>query len=322
MRRASGLVLVLAAALGAAAAGPPRDAPFTLGVLRRDGILLPFAAFNGRDWRSPWPATGADVALPIALRDVPTKWWGEAGAQAPWTSWIIGEGTLTPHPLALRKPAVLRVFCGERLGIDTDYRGGAVDLREPTVPKHGLAIASAAGAVTLQPVHDVSVLSPDAKRMIETIRDDFNDQEARAARRFTRWYHPYNDHERQQYPIQLEAFYRARDATARGAWTTSYVEAVRRFPPEPEDKDCGLITFVRGWVIEREGREPVINIGARVTYCDRADVSFMLPFGQLLVGGESYWVYQLSSWRDEFYSVARVRPEDVRPVVAVAGGGC
>ena len=39
----------------------------------------------------------------------------------------------------------------------------------------------------------------------------------------------------------------------------------------------------------------------------------------LVVGGESYWVYQLSSWRDEFYSVARVRPEDVRPVVAVAG---
>jgi hypothetical protein len=66
----------------------------------------------------------------------------------------------------------------------------------------------------------------------------------------------------------------------------------------------------------------VINIGARVTYCDRSDVSFMLPFGRLTIDNDIYWVYQVSSWRDEVYSVARVRPEAVVPVVAVAGGGC
>jgi hypothetical protein len=35
-----------------------------------------------------------------------------------------------------------------------------------------------------------------------------------------------------------------------------------------------------------------------------------------------YWIYQTSSWRDEFYSVVRVTPEEVRPVLVVAGGGC
>jgi hypothetical protein len=35
-----------------------------------------------------------------------------------------------------------------------------------------------------------------------------------------------------------------------------------------------------------------------------------------------FWVYQLSSWRNEFYSVARVTKDGVRPVVGVSGGGC
>ena len=49
----------------------------------------------------------------------------------------------------------------------------------------------------------------------------------------------------------------------------------------------------------------------------------MLPFGRLRRQRGPYWdLYQISSWRDEIYSVARVAPDGVRPVVAVAGGGC
>jgi hypothetical protein len=103
---------------------------------------------------------------------------------------------------------------------------------------------------------------------------------------------------------------------------TNYIEAVRRFPAQPGDQGCGLITFVRGWVLERDGKEPVIDIGARITYCDRADVSFMQPLGRLLIDREPYWVYQVSSWRDEIYGVSRTTPTEVKAVVTVAGGDC
>lgn len=87
---------------------------------------------------------------------------------------------------------------------------------------------------------------------------------------------------------------------------------------------------MRGWVTEVQGKEPILNLGARVTYCDRAEVSFLHPFGRIVVDRgrgrgarpDVYWVYQVSSWRDEFYTVARVSAEGVRPVLAVAGGGC
>jgi len=316
LRRIAGPLLALALAGSVPLAGLPAASSFGLGVLRRDGVLIPFASYNGRAWTADWPGPDSNVPLPISLGDIPKKWWGAPGPAAPWTASLIGG---TTKPLALRKPEHMRVFCATRLGVQTDFDGGAFDPREPTVPKDGLAIA---GDATLQPIPQISVLSPDAKRLVGLISDDFNKEEALAASHFVAWDHPFGEAERKTYPIELEAFYRARESTPSGDWMTSYVEAVRRFPARDEDRECGLITFVRGWVIERDGKKPVIDIGARITYCDRADVSFMLPFGRLLVDREPYWVYQISSWRDEIYGVSRVHPDEVRPVLAVAGGGC
>jgi hypothetical protein len=60
-----------------------------------------------------------------------------------------------------------------------------------------------------------------------------------------------------------------------------------------------------------------------VTYCDRAGgVVHAVPLGGCWWTSQAYWVYQISSWRDELYSVSS--PADgVSPrVVAIAGGGC
>ena len=36
--------------------------------------------------------------------------------------------------------------------------------------------------------------------------------------------------------------------------TVSYVEAVRQYPPGPDDKGCGLETLVSGWLHHRDGK--------------------------------------------------------------------
>ena len=49
------------------------------GVVRNDGLLLPFAAFDGRKWSTPWPdgiGGPASPDLPVNLASVPVKWWG------------------------------------------------------------------------------------------------------------------------------------------------------------------------------------------------------------------------------------------------------
>jgi hypothetical protein len=312
------LAAVIAAAISTAAAAA--SGGFSVGVLRRDGVLIPFASFNGREWSVAWPGSDLRQPLPIGLSDIPARWWGAAGAGTPWTAWLRDE---EKRPLKLLKPVHVPIFCGAHLAIATDYRGEPGSEREPTVPKDGIATA---GDATVLPVTAVSVNAPDAARLIAAITDRFNEEEALAEKHFTNWIHPYGPAARARRPITLEAFYRAVDPTPSGDIRTNYIEAVRRFPAGLSDQGCGLITFVRGWITEYRDKKPEINIGARITYCDRADVSFMQPFGRVRVArgstGDVYWIYQTSSWRDEFYSIVRVSAEGVRPVLVVAGGGC
>ena len=320
--------LVLGALIASMIAAWPTAAPgeFSVGVLRRDGVLIPFAAFDGKTWEVVWPGTDIRVPLPISLGDVPKRWWGGVGPEAPWQAWLADE---VKRPLKLLKPVHVPIFCGAHLAIATDYRGEAPTEREPTVPKDAVATA---GDVTVLPITQVSVNAPDAARLIAAITDEFNEEETLATKSFTNWFHPYGPTARSTMPITLEAFYRATDTSPSGDFRTTYIEAVRRYPAGLGDEGCGLITFVRGWVTEYQGRKPIINIGARVTFCDRADVSFIQPFGRVRIergsgrgrgaGADVYWIYQTSSWRDEFYSIARVSPQEVRPVLVVAAGGC
>jgi hypothetical protein len=310
--RIAGL-LVVVTLLVAAPRGEDSGPRFALGVLRRDGVLLPFAAYAG-SWSVDWPYEA--VEIPISLDSVPGKWWGAPGPDAGWTAWLPDN---TQRPLKLQRLRSLTVFCDRRLGVQTDYMGASFDLREPTVPKDGLAIA---GDAALLPVTAVSVSSPDARALVKTITEAFNEEERLASRRFTRWKHPYDDEQRKTFPIDIEAFYRAHETTSRGEWDTTFVEAVRTFPPGENDEGCGLITYAHGWVRQQPGKQPDIDLGARVTYCDREGVSFMQPFGRMRIKDDIYWIYQLSSWRDEAYAVTRVRPKESKPVVAVSGGAC
>lgn len=308
---------VAAAALVSAA---EKDGKFSIAVLRRDGLMIPFASFNGRAWSVAWPGS-ANVPLPISLSDIPKPWWGDITAATPWTAWL-PEGE--KRPLKLEKPVQVPIFCGAHLAVATDYRGAAPTEPAPTVSKDALATA---GDVTLLPITQVSVLSGDATRLVDAITAKFNEEEELASSHFTEWRHPYSPAMRRERPIELETFYRATETGKNGPFRTSYVEAVRRYPALPGDQGCGLVTFARGWITEFDGgKTPVINIniGVRVTYCDRADVQFFQPFGRIVMPGSKniYWVYQLSSWRDEFYNVASVTADGIKPVVVVAGGGC
>ena len=102
--------VVAACCLAAAAllSAADKDGKFSLAVLRRDGLMIPFAAFNGRAWSVPWPGS-ANVPLPISLSDIPKTCWGEISPSAPWTAWLPGNERRT---LKLEKPVHVPIFCG------------------------------------------------------------------------------------------------------------------------------------------------------------------------------------------------------------------
>src|SRR4029450_10335661 len=92
--------------------------------------------------------------------DIQEKWWGPRRPTTPGRAALLSGET---RPLTIGQPVHAKVFCSGHPAIATDYRGGSIDPREPTVPKDGLAIA---GTVKLLPIIDTSVHQPDAKEAV------------------------------------------------------------------------------------------------------------------------------------------------------------
>lgn len=303
-----------------APAGHPTDPQrFVLGVLRRDGVVSPFAAFDGKRWTAPWPGDLRYLELPISFDAIPARWWGKAGVPVEMSVWSVGSRHGT---LRLDRPTTLRVMCASRLALTSNYRSSEA-APPPMVqpyPKDGLAVSSS------QPVEAIETVprtSPDWVPAAVGLVEPFDRAEVTTVNAIPDWKHPVARKERGKVPVELEAMYRApMDAPG---WTAYYVEAVKRYPPGPADDGCGLMTSVRGWIAvgpDMRARTYRTHLRANVTYCDRQNDTYMLPLGLIKTGGRTYWVYQLSGYGREGYVVDRPTPQIVEPQIHYEAGVC
>jgi len=303
---------------------PAAPGHLVLAVVRNDGILLPFAAFNGRKWSAPWPFLQRNfgpttIELPVNLASVPRDWWGgkEPGA---WRLWPSQSGT--PRPLTLSTPAMIRIGLTRQIGFRTDQPPvlPPVPPFEMPFPKIGIAVA---GDTPVTPIASVSLLSARWKTFAGTLLADINKAEDRTLSAIgvsTNWRHPVKREVRAEVPPELEAWYVTPVGT--GDQQLSYVEAVKKYPLQPEDEGCGLETFVSGWVHHdgAQRQKPRTTLKAVVTYCDRRGVSYMLPFGQMRVNDRDHWIVQMSGRDHEWYAVIEAAADRVRYVAEFQAG--
>ena len=117
-----------------------RRAAFTIGVLRRDGIVIPFATFDGKEWRIDWPTPKEHVDVPITLASVPKDWWGKLGPREEWQAWV---GAEPPRVLHVTQPDWFPAQCFRQVGLRTDYRPArpVPPIDTQPYPKDGLAVS-------------------------------------------------------------------------------------------------------------------------------------------------------------------------------------
>lgn len=302
-------------------AGAPQTSSthLNLGVMRADGVLLPFASFDGDDWKASWPTDLFSQTLPATVSSIPRAWWGGA-EPSEWRVFPPDGGP--PQPFKVQAPTMIVAGRERRLALRTDRSAAPVTV-PPFVlpyPKIGLAVA---GDPDLKPIADISRTEAGAGRQfLATLGQAINSAEDRTVGgllSYTSWRHPVNQKARARSEASLEAWY-STPLVEQGA-RVSYIEAVKRYPPGPEDKGCGLETFVTGWVNHSDKQEkPRARLTAAVVYCDREGASYMLPFGQITIRNRVYWVYQMSGRDHEWYAVAEATPSRVRVVAEYLAG--
>lgn len=295
--------------------GHDQPAPFTVGVLRRDGIVSPFAVFDGKGWTTPWPSDLAADQRRVKI-GIPPQWWGKPGPITEMVAWVNGVNRGVIH---LVHPAMLRVMCEWRLGLASDYHSAEPVPPQPVqpFPKDGLAVS---GSQQVEPIEILSAESPEWRSTATNIKEAFDVAEQEAIRRYTDWKDPVPGSVRRNTPVEVEALYRA--PMDEEGWTAYYVEGIKRYAPGPEDDGCGLVASASGWMLVSPKGKRTVRLQGSVTYCERRGVTFMLPLGLIKTQGKSYWAFQISGYGREGYKVVRPMPNRVESEAGYSAAFC
>jgi hypothetical protein len=313
---ACSLLLVTIVAL---AQSPP--IALTLGVLRRDALIIPFATFDGKRWHNFWPTPGDDADVPLSLRTVPKEWWGPIAPSATWQIWT---GDTMPRTVKVRQPDWARAYCQKQVGLRTDYqpREWPPPPETQPFPKDGLAV---------WPPHQIDPIeilptegSAERDALAAAVLESFTRAESpavHAAERAhigqpQRFIEVPSASDRAGSPtMSIEAAYASGPASGR----VYFVESAREYRKRGS---CAALAFGSGWLRRDEGKVSVMEFGVQVDACDRAGLRFMFPLGALSIASNTFWVFQSSGWKGESYYTFNISKRPSLLGSATPGGGC
>jgi hypothetical protein len=305
------------------------DESLTLAVLRRDGVVIPFAYFNARRrallergrWENPWPVPGKDFEVPLQLSDVPRDWWPGGRAISAWTAWPSQGAKTEVQSVA---PVALVAHCQLGLGIRTSYRSAEPAPPETAqpYPKDGLATI---GDVTVERPLILQASAPEWQAVRETVDRQVAELEDNAVRREAGgWSNPPPPDERRETAFTPEVIMRVTPRALYFEGVKTYgpaAPAVRRGSEQVPNR-CNLLTYAAGWVLLSKDGAPKVQAAAEVTDCNREGLVYSLPLGLIPRGDRVLWVVQVSGWGYERYEVMEVREDRVRSLIATPGGWC
>jgi hypothetical protein len=303
---ACGVALTLSVVLAGA---PPPDA-FGVGVLRRDGVIVPFAAFNGKRWSANWPAPALELDVPISTRDVPSRWWGPTPPLEQWQAWT----TANPQTLRVAQPDWIDVHCTRQIGLRTDYKP-----TEPPPPRSAQPYPKDGVVVSPpQAVEAIAIVGPEsdeARLLSVSIREAFNKAEREVEENYS---HPVTRRGREGRDPEVEAMYAVGEHPR-----VYYVESTRRYRVLGQNAaECEAMAFGTGWFVRDGYKVRALQMSVDLLACDRRGASYMLPLGAIRLHGTLYWLAQFSGWDHERYVVVEVKDKAVAAVVNAWGGSC
>jgi hypothetical protein len=299
--------------LALGAAGAASDAPravFGVGVLRRDGIIIPFGAFDGKRWTNNWPAPQDDLTVPINVRDVPSRWWGPTKALQTWQAWT----SAGPQTLDILQLDWIDAQCIRQIGLRSNFRPptSAPPPAERPYPKEGLAISPP------QPVEPIVIVPPESdevRTLTPVLLEAFNAAERVVADAHG---HPVSRRGREGRVPDIEAIYAVGDNPR-----IYYVEATRKYRQLGQRADeCAAMAFGTGWFVRDGSQVRSLDTAVDLLSCNRAGASYMWPFGAMRVADKLFWLAQFSGWNHERYVVVEVKRKTVEAVLSVWGGSC
>ncbi len=288
-----------------------------VGVLRSDGVVVPFAELSGGRWL-PAPIRG-HIVEPATLADMEKPWFGGLGPDlATWYAWPSIGQPRTLHATAL-VPA--ESHCQRVWGLRTGSRRG----RRNAIP---VAVALTQHA-TASAFEVLAGATSDWQRIERFVTERFDGLESvalharKTALESGEEARGVPDTTRVKEPVALRHVFRTRDVVDERV--LFYVEGARSYR-EPADRSsggCEDVSYFSGWLqTDALGHLEMIDGHVVLTGCDLKDVLVTTPLGVFRWGSDWFIAAQEGSYEGDQYAIYEIRGDDIRVVHGVYAGGC
>ena len=306
MRSGPWLAAVLAAMLSAQGAQPAR---FALAIVRLDGRLVPFAAYDAGRWEQAWPHADEPAKATPTIEEIPGI-WRKRGEPVP-TKWRVWPASGAPSVDArVTGVVVVESHCQAQVALATDLPPAKGEHRQ----KLGMAADANLSVVPVEAVSRAEVLWNTAERIVVANFDALEAAKALADRSPVA-------HESPAPQPRLTHLYKETKAPRSPMYFVA--EKKYRTARHPQDRECGAATVVTGWLTTAEdGTVLLRDADVFLTDCDEKVVRRGLPLGAFRASEQLFWVMQEHGYEDETYRIAEIGATDVRYPITFPGGGC
>ena len=303
------------------AQAPKGGAAFTLGVLRRDGVIIPFAAWDGSKWGNRWPAPGRREDIPITVAGSPKGWWLNDRPVSYWTAWPLRGDSQVVY---VKNPINVTAECQGHIGLQTDYKSVEAPAKPQMqpYPKDGLATA---GDILVEPVAILDAKSPEWSKVSGDVAARITQTETKLLGTGQRT-PTFSEAERAKRPLTLEVLFRS--AGPRPGTTLLYFEGIKRYSRTSESFRPYVVvapeplTYAVGWVVVDPQGSPTIH--ELITFSDsrREGLLYTMGLGSFRVGDKLYWAVQRSGWGFERFDIVEISGPEVKTAFSTPGGSC
>ena len=275
-----------------------------LGLLRVDGIALPFARYSEGAWsRLPFDS------IPAAFDVIAESWY-----LLPSRSPAQPMQRLVSGPLVYFDPSNSDSWY-EAWGQVTDYAPRSISSGYPAA-RVGVLLSDSVSATPMRRIE----VAPLQQRIVRLLRPAFRRLEpletARALREHsgvlpTR--HPTSDTDRAKTAIQVRQLWRS-EGTASGA-RVLYVVAEKRYPVEGRDFECDAVSLLHGWIVEREERLELITPELILSNGTEMEDRTAEPFALLTIGERDFLIVEWSLYEGTERDVLELSASGVASVL-------
>lgn len=277
--------------LASPAAAQGTDSLF-VGVLRADGIAVPYAMYSAGEWTwLPWDS------VPAAIHRRSGEPWHLVRPDQP--------------QLAIRGGSVIRFTGGDAMyeewGLVTDFGPREVADGSFPIDRVGAILSRTESAVAFA---RVDLDSAVAERHLSFLRPHFENAETRALRADAaddeagrgRLGHPRAPDARGRARLSLVQLHRSAGPVGDGH--LSYA-VLRRVYPVPSDGGvaCDAITELGAWVSERDGELSLIEDALTLDSCTEMQLSIATPYVALVLGERTFVLAEYSAYEGSSHAV-------------------